>query len=108
MHWALEWGPSEKDLLEFEAENGITPHALQIKPKLNEVLTYYYDEYNAIAPDRHLDQGHPTPLTTFQIQTYCTFYSVQEPLVFADYIKRIDRIYLDIWYKKRKAETATK
>lgn len=104
----MEWGPSEQDLLTFEAQNNITPQALLNKPKLDEVLTYYYDEYNAMAVDRTLDQGHPTPLTTGQIQTYCSFYSVEQPLVFADYIKRIDRIYLDIWYKKRKAETATK
>lgn len=104
----MEWGSSEADLLEFEAQNGITPQALLNKPKLNEVLTYYYDEYNQIAHDRNLDQGHPTSLTTWQIQAYCSFYGVLEPLVFADYIKRIDRIYLDIWFKKRKAETATK
>ena len=91
-------------LEEFALSSGIVPKALEAKPELSPYLTWYFDEFNMLSHDRNLDQGYPTPLTTGQIREYCDFFNIEDRLTFYAMVRTIDRLYLDRWYAKKKAE----
>jgi hypothetical protein len=95
-------------LLEFAADSGILPLAIANKPELGPILGWYYDEYNSIARDRRTDQGYPIAISTTDIAAYCDFFGVEDKYEFYKYMKMIDDIYLEEWYKRQKAKDAKK
>lgn len=69
-----------------------------------EHLFWYYSSFKEIANDRRYEQGHPLPLTTFDIHTYWVAFRLLDFHEFYDTMTLFDRAWLSEVAKRNKVE----
>ena len=82
-------------LLKMEEQQGITPPALERRPKLDRYQTWLVEEFRNLSRDRPYTDNGPLPLSTGIIRTYYDAFQMQD-FDFDDFHLKMTMVD-DIW-----------
>lgn len=96
-------------LVKMEEEQGITPPALERRPKLDGYQTWLKEEFSKLSRDRRYNESGPLPLSTGDIRTYYDAFQMHDFEFdnFHLWMTTIDDIWLEqVTIKRKKAQKA--
>lgn len=100
----VEWGDQVPKLLKMQEESDghFQAPALQNIPPLTLVQDFYYSQFQQLSLDRRYTDVGPLPISTKEIRDYWELFVKLDFYGFYEYIRLIDRIYLDEVTERRK------
>lgn len=70
LEWSLKWGSEEKTLLEIQRSTGVTPRALQERPRLEPGASPSWDAFWLLSGGRGSGMQGPLPVALSEILSY--------------------------------------
>ena len=105
----MSWGPSYKALLKIKEQTGITPKALESRPKLRQDLLPYLEAFYAVSAARQYSQAGVQPVMVSEVLAYLQCIGETSPTRREKYlrlIQKMDAVFLVDVFEKSKPTNA--